>query len=170
MNSLYASGGGADCPELGWTALQLAASNAVEGNIQLDINNSIGSPVFFFSDASSKDTDVYPAVQKLFVDKRLIPYMLLTGVCASKRQTSSVDPNYVEFSSNTGGQTFSTSPTQLSRYTSLITSELSPDNTLLYLISGDMNSDGIVAPNCTLKYYNATLGLDTEGDTYLFII
>lgn len=106
---------------------------------------------------------MYPAAQKLFVDKRLIPYMLLTGVCTAKRQTT-VDPNYVLFTSNTGGQTFSTSPTQLSRYTSLITSELSPDVTLLYLVTGNLDTDGITSPNCTLKLYNSTLRLDTEGE------
>jgi hypothetical protein len=84
--SIYASGGG-DCPELTNSGL-LAALKAAPPK----------SKLLVFTDASSKDADLQPEVEKLALDKQIVVSYSVSGSC------SPIDPTYYKTAAATGGQ------------------------------------------------------------------
>jgi hypothetical protein len=88
VNSLFASGGG-DCPELAMHGL-LDAVNAADEQ----------STLFLFTDASAKDSGLFPNVDAAAVKKKITVNFALFGSC------SPIDPAYLATASATGGQVF----------------------------------------------------------------
>jgi hypothetical protein len=88
INSLFASGGG-DCPELAMHGLQDAVNSADEQ-----------STLFLFTDASAKDSGLFPNVDATATKKKITINFALFGSC------SPIDPAYLATASATGGQVF----------------------------------------------------------------
>jgi hypothetical protein len=88
VNSLFASGGG-DCPELAMHGL-LDAVNAADEQ----------STLFLFTDASAKDSGLFPIVDAAATKKKITINFALFGSC------SPIDPAYINTASATGGQVF----------------------------------------------------------------
>ncbi|HTC93457.1 MAG TPA: hypothetical protein VK699_08395 [Terriglobales bacterium] len=88
VNSLFASGGG-DCPELAMHGLQEAVNTADEQ-----------STLFLFTDASAKDSGLFPNVDATATKKKITVNFALFGSC------SPIDPAFINTASATGGQVF----------------------------------------------------------------
>jgi hypothetical protein len=88
VNALFASGGG-DCPELSQAGLLSAISGA-----------SSGAKLYFYSDASAKDSSLGGNVTAAANAKKITINYVLTGSC------SPVDPAYIRGAQETGGQVF----------------------------------------------------------------
>jgi len=88
INGLFASGGG-DCPELAMHGL-LDAVNAADEQ----------STLFLFTDASAKDSGLFPNVDAAATKKKITVNFALFGSC------SPIDPAYLNTASATGGQVF----------------------------------------------------------------
>ena len=88
VNSLFASGGG-DCPEFAMSGL-LQAVNAVDPQ----------STLYLFTDASAKDSSLFPTVTATADQKKVTLKYGLFGSC------SPVDPGFLATAQATGGQVF----------------------------------------------------------------
>lgn len=109
VNAISPFGGG-DCPELAQEAL----FRAVNGG-------EVRSQLFFFSDASSKDSSKSGKVLSAANKKKTVINYILTGSC------SPVDPAYVTVAQGTGGQVFLIFPSETNRIFSLIEPALRGD-------------------------------------------
>lgn len=109
VNSLFASGGG-DCPELAFTGLLQAVARSKRD-----------SSLFLFTDASSKDALLAPAVIAAALIKQVRITPLLTGSC------SPIDPGFVAVAEQTGGQLFFLSPFELGQVFDLVAPQLHGD-------------------------------------------
>lgn len=109
VNSLFPSGGG-DCPELAFTGLLQAVTRSKRD-----------SSLFLFTDASSKDALLAPAVIAAALVKQVRITPLLTGSC------SPIDPGYVAVAEQTGGQLFFLSPFELGQAFDLVAPQLQGD-------------------------------------------
>jgi von Willebrand factor A domain-containing protein 7 len=114
-------GGGGDCPELSQTALL----RAVEEALPL-------SRLYFFSDASAKDSGLRRAVVRRAQDKGTRIIYALTGTC------SPVDEAYVIGAAETGGQLFVLNQFELSKLFDLIEPQLPGDLTTVLRRSGHL--------------------------------
>jgi len=88
VNALFASGGG-DCPELSMDGL-LQAINSVEPQ----------QTIYLFTDASAKDSSLFPVVSAAATQKKATIKYGLFGSC------SPIDPAYLATAQATGGQVF----------------------------------------------------------------
>lgn len=119
--SLSPNGGG-DCPELGQTALLNSLDKA-----------EVRSQLYFFSDASSKDSNLANKVESLANDKKTTINYSLTGSC------SPIDPAYIKVAQATGGQVFVINPNETGLLFNLIQPSLK-GNLEPILILQDANS------------------------------
>lgn len=114
VDGLYASGGG-DCPEL--------AERAV---LEAILHSKRSSTIRVFTDASSKDGYLKPAVWALAKLHDVVIDYCLSGSC------SPIDPVYYEIASKTGGQVFVASPAQVGELLGALEGEISgPSETLV---------------------------------------
>jgi hypothetical protein len=97
LNAIFSlsPNGGGDCPELGQTALLNSLDKA-----------EVRSQLYFFSDASSKDSNLANKVESLANDKKTTINYSLTGSC------SPIDPAYIKVAQATGGQVFVINPNE----------------------------------------------------------
>jgi len=109
VNALFPSGGG-DCPELANSALLQAVSRSKPD-----------SSLFLFTDASSKDGFLKPAVIAAALLKQIKITPVLTGSC------SPIDPAFVDIAEQTGGQLFFLNRFELSNVFGLVQPQLSSD-------------------------------------------
>jgi hypothetical protein len=109
VNSLFPSGGG-DCPERANTAMLQAVSRAHRG-----------SSLFLFTDASSNDGALAPAVIASALVKQVKITPVLTGSC------SPIDPAYIAVAEQTGGQLFFLSSAELANIHQLVQPQLASD-------------------------------------------
>ncbi|HEX2252730.1 MAG TPA: hypothetical protein VHQ65_05650 [Thermoanaerobaculia bacterium] len=109
VNALFPAGGG-DCPELANSGLLQAVSRSEKD-----------SSLFLFTDASSKDGLLAPAVIATALAKRVKITPVLTGSC------SPIDPAFAAIAEQTGGQLFFLSPFELGNVFGLVTPQLRDD-------------------------------------------
>lgn len=109
VNALFPSGGG-DCPERANTGLLQAVSRA-----------NRGSSLFLFTDASSNDGFLLPAVIATALVKQVKITPVLTGSC------SPIDPAFIAAAEQTGGQLFFVSPAELANIHRLVQPQLGSD-------------------------------------------
>jgi von Willebrand factor A domain-containing protein 7 len=108
-NALQAAGGG-DCPELSQTGLLRSVEAALPQ-----------STLFFYSDASAKDSGLARTVVRRAQDRRTRIIYALTGSC------SPIDPAYVLGAAETGGQLFVLSSSEIDDLFALIEPQLTGD-------------------------------------------
>ncbi len=109
VNGLSAGGGG-DCPELSQGGLLSAISGA-----------SSGAKLYFYSDASAKDSSLGGNVAAAANAKKIIINYVITGSC------SPIDPAYIRVAQETGGQVFFIRRSEVGAIFHLIEPSLSGD-------------------------------------------
>lgn len=109
VNGLSAGGGG-DCPELSQGGLLSAISGA-----------SSGAKLYFYSDASAKDSSLGGNVAAAANAKKISINYVITGSC------SPIDPAYIRVAQETGGQVFFIRRSEVGSIFQLIEPSLSGD-------------------------------------------
>ncbi len=109
VNGLSAGGGG-DCPELSQGGLLSAISGA-----------SSGAKLYFYSDASAKDSSLGGNVAAAANAKKISINYVITGSC------SPIDPAYIRVAQETGGQVFFIRRSEVGAIFHLIEPSLSGD-------------------------------------------
>ncbi len=103
-------GGGGDCPELSQSGLLSAISGA-----------SSGAKLYFYSDASAKDSALGGNVAAAATAKKITINYVITGSC------SPIDPAYIRVAQETGGQVFLIRRSEVGAIFHLIEPSLSGD-------------------------------------------
>ena len=146
LNSVFSLSphGGGDCPELGQTAL-LRALNKAE----------VRSQLYFFSDATSKDSSLSGKVASLAAESKTVINYSITGSC------SPIDPAYIKVAQATGGQVFVIRPNETAKLFNLILPSLKGDLEPILVVQ-DTNSS-------IVKSYDVPVDSTIEGLTFSVI-
>jgi len=122
VNSLFASGGG-DCPELAMDGL-LEAVNTADDD----------STLYLFTDASAKDSGLYPSVNAVAGNKNINVNFILFGSC------SPIDPGFQAVAAATGGQVFLLNrATETGSIFPLVRSQVGPPQVTLTHVAGTIS-------------------------------
>lgn len=121
--SSLSAGGGGDCPELAQAGLLSAISGA-----------SSGAKLYFYSDASAKDSALGGNVAAAANAKKIAINYVLTGSC------SPVDPAYIRVAQETGGQVFFIRRSEVSEIFHLIEPSLAGDLRPLLILNDQFST------------------------------
>lgn len=142
-------GGGGDCPELANGGLLEAIENAREGSM-----------LYFFSDASAKDSLRKVLVEAKAFFKKITLNYILTGSC------SPIDPAYISGAQNTGGQVFLIGENETDRSFGLIEPSLAGDLQPMLVINTTLPSLGPQSFNVPVDSTLTGLTFSISADTF----
>ncbi|NUQ89547.1 MAG: hypothetical protein HOQ43_13950 [Glycomyces artemisiae] len=119
------AGGGDDCPEMSMTG-------ALQALGQIDDGGSL----FVFTDASSKDGELYSALSVLAKRKDVAVYPMIFGSC------SPLDPAYIRLARESGGQLFELARADAGTATTIADDLVRSDQVTLLAAEGDAPATG----------------------------
>ncbi|MGQ0620583.1 MAG: thrombospondin type 3 repeat-containing protein [Panacagrimonas sp.] len=145
---LISVGGGGDCPELSQGGLLEAIENA-----------RVGSTLYFFSDASAKDSSMLGNVEANANAKKITLDYMLTGSC------SPIDPAYIRGAQNTGGQVFLIGENETNLSFGLIEPSLTGDLRPMIVVNSSLSPSGAQSFNVPVDSTLTGLTFSVSADT-----
>jgi hypothetical protein len=152
VNSLFASGGG-DCPEL-----------AMHGLLEAVNTGDDDSTLYLFTDASAKDSSMYPSVDALASSKDIQVNFISFGSC------SPIDPGFKAVAAATGGQVFVLNrSTETGSIFPLVSSQVGPPQVVIAHADGTLSStrDIQFPVDSTVTLLSVATTADTVGSITL---
>ncbi len=152
VDALYAHGGG-DCPEL--------AQNGLLEAIDRSFPNS---RLFLFTDADAKDSSLVNVVISRAQEKGINIIYALTGSC------SPIDPAYIRGATETGGQLFFITPSEVSLLSDLLQPQLSGDLVTILTANGSFTGTQQtfdIPVDSTVRRLVVSTSMDTKADVSL---
>ncbi len=142
--------GGDDCPEL-----------AMQGTLSAVNASQPGATLYFFSDASAKDSSLSGNVASAAHDKGATVNFILNGSC------SPIDPGYIKIADETGGQLFFLRTIEVQKVFGLVRPQLAGEYVIILSVCGSLTPgvarEFTVPVDSTLSNLTLSVASDAVG-------